>query len=50
MLPVVVASSAAASAPVTGLEIMVAGVAIRAPVGTDVDYMAALVAAVRSTC
>lgn len=50
LLPVVVESSIAAPASVTWLEIVAAGVAIRAPIGTDVGYVAALVAAVRSTC
>jgi len=52
LLPVVVAgASAHAHAPsVAWLEIVVEGVAIRVPIGSDAGYVAAVIAAIRATC
>jgi transposase-like protein len=52
LLPVVVAGlSTQPHAPsVAWLEIAVGGVAIRVPIGSDAGYVAALVAAIRTTC
>lgn len=51
LLPVVVAGGPPApSSVMTWIEIAAGDVAIRVPVGTDVAYVAALIAAMRSTC
>ena len=51
LLPVVVGSvRPAPSSLVTWLEIASGDVTVRVPAGTDVAYVAALIAALRSTC
>jgi hypothetical protein len=51
LLPVVLSAGGPAVPEVSPVAIeLVPGLTVRVPVGTDVQYVAALVAAVRSTC
>jgi hypothetical protein len=50
LLPVVIAGPPAHPSFVGCLEIVVGGVAVRVPIGSDASYVATLVAALRTTC
>ena len=50
LLPVVIAGPSAHASSVGWLEIVVGGVAMRVPIGSDASYVATLVAAIRTIC
>jgi hypothetical protein len=50
LLPVVITGASAHASSVGGVEIVMGGLTMRVPLGSDASYVATLVAAIRTTC